>query len=1850
MDLVVPTFMADAVEKSLASLYEEVGGIDQFVQKELGYATPEEMYAGLADAQVDGVALAIHSIQNGKGFVLGDATGIGKGRQCAALIRWAKLHGITPVYLTMDPKLFSDTYFDGRDIGSTFNPLLVASNEKAKIVDREDRVVQRMKGKRDATFREFLDGQSQHDCVFVTYSQLQKAGKQQTFLQDLVQTRKCLFILDEAHQAAGDSARGKFFYGDNGILHNPNASVVYASATFAKRPDNMALYFRTSIGNALDNIANLEEVLTRGGVPLQQMMSEGLASNGEMIRRERDFTGVSFETIVALPDGSVVAQTGEQNNSKLPAMQQLAENYDRVADVLGQLVNHSNRIKRAVKEKLKQENRYGSSNTREDVAVQMASFSSVTHNYIAQVLLASKCDIVVDRAIQAVKKGEKPVIALTNTLESVLGTYVAEHGIQNGEELQMGFADVLEAALDRMYKATEKDDAGGNEKISTAFTAEELGVDKADARIREAINDLRDLKLPISPIDYIKQKLEAAGIKVGEITGRTLTVDYSGETPKLSKRDTAQKDKNKNVNDFNSGKTDCIILNQSGSTGLSLHASERFKDQKVRHMIMAQPSLDIAVVQQMFGRILRSGQVVLPSYEILSSPLAAEKRPTMVLSRKLQSLNANTTANNKGAVSLGLDFMNRYGDIVAQQFLNENPDIASWLDLDTNDDATKGADDLMTKLTGKMAILPDAQQQAIYDELSERYNDYVEFLKKTGNYDLEVSVHDDWDARTVSEDELSPGKKDGSMFEQPVTLKKINIQEQKNIRSAAEVKGEIEKNIGGNTLEKLDAAFSGINAAIENLAQAYSEEERSEGTVAERKENFRNTVNKFTNFILRYKGQMLELKIGEDIYTGTVTGFRLPKKIAPRSPITASKIVVEFAVTDAAGKLSIPYSRLSSGEISFGPVFFGIDSSFTGEKTTIRTERYAVTGNLLRGIEYAEAGKVVSYKTHDGQVESALLLPKTWEPRQLARDPRNELHSVKDVMAELNTGDGRFSMVSGNNITLYKRWGIYEISVPKAKRTGGVYFLDEQLRNIVGDFSSAGNQMRVSRLTEDTLKKAIERILEIPDSNLRRIGDARKFSLKLPHQQVNPIREAGAIRDQHQARIDQEYTVRPNTEVNRDAERTIERFGGIQGAINAIAVGDYTPISDTAQRVVQVVLNSKEYKDSDVETRGKIADIYINHLGTEAARALAARRLGALNLADLQSIQAHVNAFVAKIDQKKPDNKLREQILKEFGFDIDALPDEVLKDQGKLDALIRKLAAERANRGDKLYEYWINAILSGPSTHAANVLGNTANAAYELGIKRFTEALINTVAHKKDGATFGEFREMLHAIDWRNAFRRAKLAYDYEALSVDGGKLEQVRTAIGGKWGQRVRTFTRLLRAADEFAKTLIQPVEAAAMAYREANASGLKGTELRTYIENALKDDTSSANEFGRQRALELTFQEDPGVAVKALIRLREKGGALGWLLKYTLPFIKTPTNILKQGLRKSPLGTVNLAWETGKIALGKGKFDSKYVSRLAEQLIAWGAVAMLMGMDDDDDLPFLTGSSPQYGSNEAKFKANKIPPYSIRIGGKYFSYKRIEPFATSLAVLADGMAAFRAAKRGEDGTKVMQRMMGNMWRMVAEKSFLDSLGEINRVVRDPERSLMNSATNFAAGWVPNFVRQTLTAYDDNVRDTKSRAKGQKWWEDQFDVFTTRLGFQTVAPKRDYFGREVKKDSVSGPWWLARLIPIKYVDPGENVNRAERLMMRYNQAHPNDEYYPGIPAYYFQRDGQKLYMEGANYDEFQKRSGELAHKQIENAFRHGLLNASNPSEKDIKLIKKIFTRARKNVRDQMYKEKKYSR
>ena len=344
-------------------------------------------------------------------------------------------------------------------------------------------------------------------------------------------------------------------------------------------------------------------------------------------------------------------------------------------------------------------------------------------------------------------------------------------------------------------------------------------------------------------------------------------------------------------------------------------------------------------------------------------------------------------------------------------------------------------------------------------------------------------------------------------------------------------------------------------------------------------------------------------------------------------------------------------------------------------------------------------------------------------------------------------------------------------------------------------------------------------------------------------------------------------------------------------------------------------------------------------------------------------------------------------------------------------------------------------------------------------------------------------------------------------------------------------------------------------MAYREAKTQSLSGAAAKEYIQKQLTDENSHANEYGRQRALELTFNENPGDGVNAIVRLRNSNKFVAFLL----PFIRTPANLLRQGIRKGPMGTLNLAWETAQLARGKRKADNEYIAHVAEQFVFWGGMMLLCAGHGDDDEPWITGNQRVFGS-EGAFKRVHLPPLSVRIGGKWYSYRRIEPLATGLSSFADGYNAYKDATDGKRMTAALKQMMTGAGKIITEKSYLQSFDEAYRLLSDPEHKLLDWAANFGASWVPNAYRQTVNAFHDYAPDYKAGSKN--WLLNTFQQTLSRAGLYRQVPKLDYFGRPVPKDlpddqvGVGFVAWRL-LMPIARRD-AKGMDPVEQLMWKW--------------------------------------------------------------------------------------------
>jgi hypothetical protein len=1111
-DTVAPRYLAEPMERAAEKLRQAVTGqgypsLDEFVREKLGIKSTAALARAFSGEQLVGVALAIHQTERGKALIIGDETGIGKGRQAAGYMEYARNQGWTPIFITADAKLFTDMHRDMRDIGAgKVKPLLISERQRGTIVEAQkhgpDKIIQRPETAsrtRELMERTMATGKMPagfDEVVYVTYSQFQNQDTtQEKFMEWLATNRDVVFVLDEAHMAGGQSTRGIILRGGkvtkgsgedkveteyHGLLRQPRVrGVLYLSATFAKRADTMALYFKTSLGDALLDVDKLEAIFKKGGVPLQQAASAALGEEGQMIRRERAFTDVPFNSVVV----------GGVHKEKM------VTDIDAATFILRNIVEFSNQARAAIARS--SQGMQGTAQTESQLST--TAFASVVHNQLSQLLLGMKADSAVAAATEAFKNGQKPIITVQNTMGSFIEHYAEEQGLSPGQQIDAEFGNVMKIALNRTMRATETLPTGGRVKLT--FTPDELGLRTLYDRIVGYIDDL-DVDIPASPIDYMKAKIEQAGIKTGELTARKHTIKYhpDGRTTYEVRSGRDIKDKNTPLSRFNDGTYDALIINQAGSQGLSAHASPEFKDVRPRHMFTAQPHLNIDVVVQTFGRIRRSGMIPGGAeYTLLQLPVAAERRPTAVLTQKLKKLNANVTAAQESDVTFeSLDFMNKYGDGVVAQMLADNPELAAWVDLQPDVDGQSGiaraTAGLSRQFTGRLSVLPNAMQEEAYAELAQRYNAQVELLKAAGVYDLELEEFSDWDARLVDEIVLEEGTDESSMFHSSVKAQALNVKETRKPPQWREV---LDRWKEGWTDE--DAAARKVGAMITELEEdaiAYigtrPEPTTNADSTAQQLDTMRMNQWEDRQRILRGRTRELITDIrrlsymvkdpgnlaspGVVIWTmeqegaefsGVITNIGRNKS-KTGSPMAPSRFYVDVMVNNGSRSLRIPFSQVGQGEGLFDlrPAS-RIREKFEAENTgDVRDRRWVLAGNPLKAFEFAETGRMINFTRDDGSKHMGVLMPRYWSPKLLRRDPRKEPRSGAALLHLFeNYGPwGTAYARTGDDLRIFENsyQGNYTVTTPASRSKGGKYFLDTALTDITGTLEKRGSRMTAS--------------------------------------------------------------------------------------------------------------------------------------------------------------------------------------------------------------------------------------------------------------------------------------------------------------------------------------------------------------------------------------------------------------------------------------------------------------------------------------------------------------------------------------------------------------------------------------------------------------------------------------------------------------------------------------------------------------------------------------------------------------------------------------------------------------------
>uniref|UniRef100_A0A8C6T1H2 Protein strawberry notch homolog 2 n=1 Tax=Neogobius melanostomus TaxID=47308 RepID=A0A8C6T1H2_9GOBI len=611
------------------------------------------------------------------GFLIGDGAGVGKGRTVAGIILENYLKGRKKsLWFSISNDLKFDAERDLKDINAPYIPVHALNKIK------------------------YGDTATSEGVLFATYSALigesQAGGQHRTRIKQILDWCKPDFdgviIFDECHKAknATSTKMGKAVLDLQNKL--PRARVVYASATGASEPKNMIYMSRLGIwgeGTPFRTFEDFLHAIEKRGVGAMEIVAMDMKVSGMYIARQLSFAGVSFRIEeIALDDDFKVVY-----NKAAKLWAEALQVFMRAADELGLVSRKS----------------------------LWGQFWSSHQRFFKYLCIAAKVRCLVELAQKELQAGKSLVIGLQSTGESrtrevldendghldrfvsaaegVFQSLVTKHFPSEkqrrekppgnkrkrkprGRQTKVAKLNVDSGGVINISDDSSSDSDGG---IDTDSNSSPDSLENDDvifvnhtscqtARIEEMkqslLTKIAELgkELPLNTLDELIDKFGGPE-KVSEMTGRKGrvvrradgTVCYESRAEQgltIDHINIKEKDR------FMGGEKLVAIISEAASSGISLQADKRVKNQRRRvHMTLELPwSADRAI--QQFGRTHRSNQVTAPEYIFLISELAGERRFASIVAKRLESLGALTHGDRRATESRDLskyNFENKYG-------------------------------------------------------------------------------------------------------------------------------------------------------------------------------------------------------------------------------------------------------------------------------------------------------------------------------------------------------------------------------------------------------------------------------------------------------------------------------------------------------------------------------------------------------------------------------------------------------------------------------------------------------------------------------------------------------------------------------------------------------------------------------------------------------------------------------------------------------------------------------------------------------------------------------------------------------------------------------------------------------------------------------------------------------------------------------------------------------------------------------------------------------------------------------------------------------------------------------------
>lgn len=330
-----------------------------------------------------------------------------------------------------------------------------------------------------------------------------------------------------------------------------------------------------------------------------------------------------------------------------------------------------------------------------------------------------------------------------------------------------------------------------------------------------------------------------------------------------------------------------------------------------------------------------------------------------------------------------------------------------------------------------------------------------------------------------------------------------------------------------------------------------------------------------------------------------------------------------------------------------------------------------------------------------------------------------------------------------------------------------------------------------------------------------------------------------------------------------------------------------------------------------------------------------------------------------------------------------------------------------------------------------------------------------------------------------------------------------------------VGTPTRALGTVDELIKQVVYRSKVQAQAHIEGISSGLDGADLTRYVQDKLYgafDEAGVATDMvARQEAQIATFQQDllPGTIGKSTQNFTNNHP----LSKLVLPFVKTPTNVIRYGVKMTP-GLNALQSEYRQMIRGAmgPEAQAQAVGQMAMGSLFLGTAAYLAASG------MITGGGPTDPKQAAVLRATGHQPYSFVIPHEdgtrtYIPFGRLDPVAMPFGMVAD-LVDILSQDNDDDKGKVEQMSLALLMgisKQLANKTYLMSITQTMDAIMDPDRNMARVAGQTTSNFVPMASALRFSNPDPYLRDSRDLMDS---------VMATIPGLSdNLPPRRDVWG-----------------------------------------------------------------------------------------------------------------------------------